>query len=193
MNFPSASVVWVLPIAGFKTLFTEAYLPSVRSYERISHQYRGLVRYWATAKINMQRLPCLWTISADSQIFHRVGAEPFCKEMILVTVVSTVTTETVFFNESRNRFQGIDSGSLCNLAGRYPVPIRFLAPEKGYKYVSRLTFIETAIQFINSVVHTYTLWTWQSERWHIGVKTYKHKKTVNLKKLQFLRNKIWHP
>jgi hypothetical protein len=29
--------------------------------------------------------------------------------------------------------------------------------EKVYKYVSRLTFIETTIQFINSVVHTYTL------------------------------------
>ncbi len=35
----------------------------------------------------------------------------------------------------------------------------FLSNEKHTKYVSRLRFIETAIQFINSVVHTYTLWT----------------------------------
>jgi hypothetical protein len=53
---------------------------------------------------------------------------------------------------------------------------------KRYKYVSRLRFIETAIQFINSVVHTYTLWTWRSEKWHIGVKPQNISKTV---KLQF--------
>jgi hypothetical protein len=34
------------------------------------------------------------------------------------------------FMEPRNRFQGIDSASLCSLAGRYdnPIPTRFLAP-----------------------------------------------------------------
>ena len=31
--------------------------------------------------------------------------------------------------------------------------------EKDTKYVSRLRFIVTAIQFINSIVHTYTQWT----------------------------------
>jgi hypothetical protein len=40
--------------------------------------------------------------------------------------------ETVFLNFSgaRNRFQGIDSASLCSLAGRYdnPIPTWFLAP-----------------------------------------------------------------
>ncbi len=32
--------------------------------------------------------------------------------------------------EPRNRFQGIDSASLCSLAGRFenPIPTRFLAP-----------------------------------------------------------------
>jgi hypothetical protein len=32
--------------------------------------------------------------------------------------------------EPRNRFQGINSASLCSLAGRYenPIPTRFLAP-----------------------------------------------------------------
>ncbi len=32
--------------------------------------------------------------------------------------------------EPRNRFQGMNSASLCNLAGRYdnPIPTRFLAP-----------------------------------------------------------------
>ncbi len=34
------------------------------------------------------------------------------------------------FMEPRNRFQGMNSASLCSLAGRYgnPIPIRFLAP-----------------------------------------------------------------
>jgi hypothetical protein len=34
------------------------------------------------------------------------------------------------FMEPRNRFQGINSASLCSLAGRYfnPIPTRFLAP-----------------------------------------------------------------
>jgi hypothetical protein len=38
------------------------------------------------------------------------------------------TAET--FKEPRNQFQGIDSTSLCSLAGRYdkPKPTRFLAP-----------------------------------------------------------------
>ncbi len=35
----------------------------------------------------------------------------------------------------RNRFQGIDSASLCSLAGQYdnPIPTRFLAPIDCYK------------------------------------------------------------
>jgi hypothetical protein len=34
------------------------------------------------------------------------------------------------FKEPKNRFQGINSASLCSLAGRYdnPIPTRFLAP-----------------------------------------------------------------
>jgi hypothetical protein len=34
------------------------------------------------------------------------------------------------FMEPKNRFQGMNSASLCSLAGRYdnPVPTRFLAP-----------------------------------------------------------------
>ena len=40
------------------------------------------------------------------------------------------------------------------------------AYEKNTKYVRRLSLFVTAIQFINSVVHTYTQWTWQSERTH---------------------------
>ncbi len=34
------------------------------------------------------------------------------------------------FMESRSRFQGMNSASLCSLAGRYdnPIPTRFLAP-----------------------------------------------------------------
>jgi hypothetical protein len=41
----------------------------------------------------MQRLSWLWTISADSQFFHRVGAKPTCKERTLVTT----DTGTLFF------------------------------------------------------------------------------------------------
>jgi hypothetical protein len=35
------------------------------------------------------------------------------------------------FKEPRNLFQGLNSASLCSLAGRYdnPIPTRFLAPE----------------------------------------------------------------
>ncbi len=37
--------------------------------------------------------------------------------------------------EPRNRFQRIDSASLCSMAGRYdsPIPTRFLAPIDWYK------------------------------------------------------------
>jgi hypothetical protein len=37
--------------------------------------------------------------------------------------------------EPRNRFQGINSGSLCSLAGRYdnPIPTRFLSPKDCLK------------------------------------------------------------
>ncbi len=45
---------------------------------------------------------------------------------------STRTAEPVFstFMEPRNRFQGMNSASLCSVAGRYdnPIPTRFLAP-----------------------------------------------------------------
>ncbi len=44
----------------------------------------------------------------------------------------TIKAEPVFLNvlEPRNRFQGLNSASLCSLAGRYdyPTPTRFLAP-----------------------------------------------------------------
>ncbi len=37
------------------------------------------------------------------------------------------------FKEPRNRFQGINSASLCSLASQYdkPIPARILAQEKG--------------------------------------------------------------
>ena len=39
------------------------------------------------------------------------------------------------FKEPRNQFQGIDSASLCSLAGQYdnPLPPRFLAPIDSLK------------------------------------------------------------
>ena len=38
--------------------------------------------------------------------------------------------ETAGRQEPRNRFQGVNSASLCSLSGRYdnPIPTRFLAP-----------------------------------------------------------------
>jgi hypothetical protein len=45
--------------------------------------------------------------------------------------------ELVFLNfyEPRNRFQEIDSASLCSLAGRYdnPIPTRFLGPHRLFQ------------------------------------------------------------
>ncbi len=41
------------------------------------------------------------------------------------------------YEEPRNQFQGINSDSLCSLAGRYnnPIPTRFLAPLECLKGV----------------------------------------------------------
>ncbi len=43
--------------------------------------------------------------------------------------------------EPRNRFQGMNSASLCSLAGRYnnPIPSRFLAPIDGLKMPAQYT------------------------------------------------------
>jgi hypothetical protein len=45
------------------------------------------------------------------------------------------------FKEPRNRFQGIDSASLCSLAGQYdkPIPTRFLALIDVLKFKNRRT------------------------------------------------------
>jgi hypothetical protein len=53
--------------------------------------------------------------------------------------------QAVFLNsmEPRNRFQGIDSASLCSMAGRYdnPIPTRFLAPTDCLKIPARMTLV----------------------------------------------------
>jgi hypothetical protein len=45
------------------------------------------------------------------------------------------------FTEPKNRFQGINSGSLCSLAGLYdnPVPIRFPVPIDCLKIPSQIS------------------------------------------------------
>jgi hypothetical protein len=45
------------------------------------------------------------------------------------------------FKEPRNQFQGIDSASLCSLAGRYDnhIPTRFLAPIDCVKILAQAT------------------------------------------------------
>ncbi len=49
----------------------------------------------------------------------------------LLHIIQFITSyEQVTFKEHRNRFQEIESASLCSLAGRYdkPIPTQFLAP-----------------------------------------------------------------
>jgi hypothetical protein len=47
--------------------------------------------------------------------------------------------------EPRNRFQGINSASLCSLAGRYdnPIPTRFLAPIDCLKIPAQYMYVCT--------------------------------------------------
>jgi hypothetical protein len=50
------------------------------------------------------------------------------------------------FKEPRNQFQGVDSASLCSLAGRYdnPIPTRFLNPIDCPKIAAQITFTDWA-------------------------------------------------
>jgi hypothetical protein len=54
------------------------------------------------------------------------------KKISLIYKESRKGSELVFLNvyRAQNRFQGMNSASLCSLAGRYnnPIPPRFLAP-----------------------------------------------------------------
>ncbi len=52
----------------------------------------------------------------------------------------------------------VPESTLSSSQGLWIWPL-IIKAEKDTKYVSRLRFIVTAIQFINSVVHTYTQWT----------------------------------
>ncbi len=56
----------------------------------------------------------------------------------------TLRPETVFLNfeEPRNRFEGIDSASLCSLVGQYdyPLPTRFLSPIDCSKIPAQLAY-----------------------------------------------------
>jgi hypothetical protein len=59
------------------------------------------------------------------------------------------------FKEPRNRFQGVDSASLCSLAGRYDnlIPTRFLAPI-DYSKIPRLV---TTGYWKCAIVHSHTV------------------------------------
>jgi hypothetical protein len=62
------------------------------------------------------------------------------------------------FMEPRNRFQGMNSASLCSLAGRYdnPIPTRFLAPTDTYRLAESIP----RNLFLGSLnVYKYGLWT----------------------------------
>jgi hypothetical protein len=58
---------------------------------------------------------------------------------VVVTARQSPNFET--FKELRNRFKGINSASLCSLAGRYdnPIPTRFLAPIDCLKIPAQAT------------------------------------------------------
>ncbi len=49
--------------------------------------------------------------------------------------------------EPRNRFQGMNSASLCSLAGLYdsPIPPRFLAPVDSLKIPAQVDYIDRFI------------------------------------------------
>ncbi len=49
-------------------------------------------------------------------------------------------SEPEFPKEPRNRFQGINSASLCSVTGRYdnPIPTRFLAPINCFKILAQV-------------------------------------------------------
>ncbi len=64
------------------------------------------------------------------------------------------------FKELRNRFQGMDSASLCSLAGRYhnPIPTLFLVPIDCYKiptqmpmHMDRIAYLVFLITRLESV------------------------------------------
>ncbi len=52
--------------------------------------------------------------------------------------------------EHRKRFKGIDSASLCSLAGRYenPIPTRFLAPID----CSKIPALIAVLEFLNNLL-----------------------------------------
>jgi hypothetical protein len=58
--------------------------------------------------------------------------------------------------EPRNRFQGMNSASLCNLAGRYdnPIPPQFLAPIDPLK-IPALVFTLRFFLNLNLAVHIF--------------------------------------
>ncbi len=64
------------------------------------------------------------------------------RETNFLTVPCETISETVFltFMEPRNQFQGMNSASLCSLAGQYdnPIPTRFLAPIECLKIPDQL-------------------------------------------------------
>jgi hypothetical protein len=104
---------------------------------------------------NVQRFYFLKTVEIKPKIMHDLKgkfyrltyllassiSKVFGSSFLLTWVISTnsaghstlqVTLCPYFqtFMESRNRFQGVNSASLCSLAGRYDnlIPTRFLAP-----------------------------------------------------------------
>jgi hypothetical protein len=61
------------------------------------------------------------------------------------------------FKEPKNRFHGINSASLCSLAGQYdnPIPNRFLAPT-DYSKIPELYSVHTVDLYWRSVLAAYT-------------------------------------
>jgi hypothetical protein len=51
------------------------------------------------------------------------------------------------YTEPRNQFPGLNSTSLCSLAGRYdnPIPTRFLAPIECLKIPALFNYVQTKL------------------------------------------------
>jgi hypothetical protein len=83
-------------------------------------------------------------------------------ETNFLTVPCETISEPAFltFMEPRNRFQGMDSASLCSLAGQYdnPIPTRFLAPIECLKIPDQLAHAQAVNAMITESFLVSSLW-----------------------------------
>ncbi len=95
----------------------ENYLTSAKSSFRAYANWTG-----STRRCSQRKLSCRTGYSITEKLFLHLPACLFWLAKILRRYFN-------IFKEAKNRFHGIDSGSLCSLrSDTYPIPTRFLAP-----------------------------------------------------------------